>query len=155
MSQLSAAGFTVYEAGPCGYELYRKLRKAGIHCDVSAPSLTPQKPGDSKIEENAQKPEYAKELEERKAWYGKMETFGDALIESNMKWRFDNLKDAVVRLKDPDYARAMHHLTKGFEDVTLLTTPEIVKAVEITKAKLISLGEHSTKTAFGARNAAG
>jgi transposase len=36
----------VYEAGPCGYELYRKLRKAGIHCDVIAPSLTPQKPGD-------------------------------------------------------------------------------------------------------------
>lgn len=36
----------VYEAGPCGYDLYRKLRKAGIHCDVIAPSLTPQKPGD-------------------------------------------------------------------------------------------------------------
>src|ERR1051326_3392780 len=36
----------VYEAGPCGYELYRKLKKAGIHCDVIAPSLMPQKPGD-------------------------------------------------------------------------------------------------------------
>jgi transposase len=36
----------VYEAGPCGYELYRKLQKAGIHCDVIAPSLTPHKPGD-------------------------------------------------------------------------------------------------------------
>jgi transposase len=36
----------VYEAGPCGYELYRKLRKAGIHCDVIAPSLTPVKPSD-------------------------------------------------------------------------------------------------------------
>jgi transposase len=36
----------VYEAGPCGYELYRKLRGAGIHCDVIAPSLTPRKPGD-------------------------------------------------------------------------------------------------------------
>jgi transposase len=36
----------VYEAGPCGYELYRKLRQAGIHCDVVAPSLTPRKPGD-------------------------------------------------------------------------------------------------------------
>jgi transposase len=36
----------VYEAGPCGYELYRKLREAGIHCDVIAPSLTPEKPGD-------------------------------------------------------------------------------------------------------------
>jgi transposase len=36
----------VYEAGPCGYELYRKLRKAGIHSDVIAPSMTPRKPGD-------------------------------------------------------------------------------------------------------------
>lgn len=36
----------VYEAGPCGYELYRKLKKVGIHCDVIAPSLTPQRPGD-------------------------------------------------------------------------------------------------------------
>lgn len=34
-----------YEAGPCGFELYRRLRKAGIHCDVAAPSLTPVKPG--------------------------------------------------------------------------------------------------------------
>jgi len=36
----------VYEAGPCGYPLARKLRKAGIRCDVIAPSLTPRKPGD-------------------------------------------------------------------------------------------------------------
>src|SRR5881396_3714545 len=36
----------VYEAGPCGYELYRRLTKAGIHCAVIAPSLTPQRPGD-------------------------------------------------------------------------------------------------------------
>jgi transposase len=35
----------VYEAGPCGYQLYRKMREAGIHCDVIAPSLTPRKPG--------------------------------------------------------------------------------------------------------------
>ena len=36
----------VYEAGPCGYELYRQLRQAGIQCDVIAPSLTPRIPGD-------------------------------------------------------------------------------------------------------------
>lgn len=35
----------VYEAGPCGYELYRRLTKAGLQCDVAAPSLTPRKPG--------------------------------------------------------------------------------------------------------------
>src|SRR5437764_13305637 len=36
----------VYEAGPCGYELYRRLTKAGLKCFVAAPSLTPRKPGD-------------------------------------------------------------------------------------------------------------
>lgn len=36
----------VYEAGPCGFEMYRRLRKSGITCEVAAPSLTPRKPGD-------------------------------------------------------------------------------------------------------------
>ena len=36
----------VYEAGPCGYELYRRVRKSGIECAIAAPSLTPRKPGD-------------------------------------------------------------------------------------------------------------
>jgi hypothetical protein len=32
----------VYEAGPCGYELYRRLTKARLQCQVAAPTLTPQ-----------------------------------------------------------------------------------------------------------------
>lgn len=36
----------VYEAGPCGYGLYRHLRAKGIECTVVAPSLTPRRPGD-------------------------------------------------------------------------------------------------------------
>jgi len=36
----------VYEAGPCGYELYRLLVSKGIDCSVAAPSLTPRKPGE-------------------------------------------------------------------------------------------------------------
>jgi len=35
----------VYEAGPCGYEMYRRLTKAKLQCQVAAPSLTPYKPG--------------------------------------------------------------------------------------------------------------
>lgn len=35
-----------YEAGPCGYVLQRQLTAIGIPCDVIAPSLIPQKPGD-------------------------------------------------------------------------------------------------------------
>lgn len=36
----------VYEAGPCGYELYRRLKAKGIDCQVAAPALTPRKPGE-------------------------------------------------------------------------------------------------------------
>jgi transposase len=36
----------VYEAGPCGYWLYRYLNKKGYDCWVVAPSLIPKKAGD-------------------------------------------------------------------------------------------------------------
>ena len=36
----------VYEAGPCGFEIYRHLTKKGFACKVIAPSLTPRKAGD-------------------------------------------------------------------------------------------------------------
>jgi transposase len=35
-----------YEAGPCGYALYRHLKRKGIPCVVVAPSLIPKHPGD-------------------------------------------------------------------------------------------------------------
>ena len=35
-----------YEAGPCGYDLYRLLGTMGVACDVIAPSLTPVRAGD-------------------------------------------------------------------------------------------------------------
>lgn len=36
----------IYEAGPCGYWLYRYLTKKDYDCWVVAPSLIPKKPGD-------------------------------------------------------------------------------------------------------------
>ncbi|MBF3855743.1 IS110 family transposase [Burkholderia pseudomallei] len=36
----------VYEAGPCGYGLYRQLVAEGFECMVCAPSLIPKKPGE-------------------------------------------------------------------------------------------------------------
>jgi transposase len=35
-----------YEAGPCGYEIYRQISQLGHHCSVVAPSLIPTKPGE-------------------------------------------------------------------------------------------------------------
>jgi transposase len=34
-----------YEAGPCGYDLYRLLCAIGVACDIVAPALTPIAPG--------------------------------------------------------------------------------------------------------------
>lgn len=36
----------VYEAGPCGYEIYRHLSAKGFDCTVAAPSMIPRKSGD-------------------------------------------------------------------------------------------------------------
>ena len=35
----------VYEAGPCGYTVHRKLLDAGYECRVVAPSLIPRRRG--------------------------------------------------------------------------------------------------------------
>ena len=35
-----------YEAGPCGYEVYRQLTPLGIDCEVVAPSRIPKAPGE-------------------------------------------------------------------------------------------------------------
>lgn len=43
----SRSGLRVcYEAGPCGYVIYRFLQRLKIDCMVVAPSLIPKKPGD-------------------------------------------------------------------------------------------------------------
>jgi transposase len=36
----------VYEAGPCGYEIYRYLSRRGIDCMVVAPGMIPKRSGD-------------------------------------------------------------------------------------------------------------
>src|SRR5690348_10345671 len=46
VKQLDGEVRVVYEAGPCGYDLYRKLRQKKISCEVAAPSLTPRRPGE-------------------------------------------------------------------------------------------------------------
>lgn len=46
IKQLEGEVRMVYEAGPCGYELYRNLRKKKIGCEVAAPSLTPRRAGE-------------------------------------------------------------------------------------------------------------
>ena len=42
-----------YEAGPCGYVLYRVSDREGPDCQVVAPSLIPKKPGDKREDRQA------------------------------------------------------------------------------------------------------
>ena len=49
VTQLAGKGSKVrfcYEAGPCGYEVYRQLVGWGYDCVVVAPALIPRRPGD-------------------------------------------------------------------------------------------------------------
>lgn len=49
LKRLSPAGEVVsycYEAGPCGYGIYRQITQSGHDCQVVAPSLIPRRPGD-------------------------------------------------------------------------------------------------------------
>ena len=49
MGRLSPHGEVLsfcYEAGPCGYGVYREIVELGHDCQVVAPSLIPRKPGD-------------------------------------------------------------------------------------------------------------
>jgi transposase len=36
----------LYQAGPCGFVIYRHLKKRGIECGVVSPAGVPKKPGD-------------------------------------------------------------------------------------------------------------
>src|ERR671912_207307 len=49
VSRLSSPGTALsfcYEAGPCGYGIYRQLTKLGAECLVIAPSMMPRRPGE-------------------------------------------------------------------------------------------------------------
>jgi transposase len=49
LQRLSPEGEVVsycYEAGPCGYGIYRQITQSGHDCQVVAPSLIPTRPGD-------------------------------------------------------------------------------------------------------------
>ncbi len=49
IQRLSPQGEVVsycYEAGPCGYGIYRQITQSGHACQVVAPSLIPRRPGD-------------------------------------------------------------------------------------------------------------
>lgn len=93
----------VYEAGPCGYELYRRLRKSGLECEVAAPSLTPRKPGD-RVKTNRRD---ARKL-------GRLYRAGELTLITVPDARQESVRD-LVRARETaskDLLRARHQLSK-------------------------------------------
>src|ERR671930_1257998 len=92
----------VYEAGPCGYWLYRYLSKKGHVCWVVAPSLIPQKPGDRVKTNRRDAIKLARLMRSGDLTPVYVPTVEDEAIRDLCRAREDalrDLKDAQLRLK--------------------------------------------------------
>ena len=92
-----------YEAGPCGYTLYRQLQGMGISCAVVAPSLTPVRPGD-RVKTDSRD---ARKL-------ARMERAGELTAVWVPQKEYEVVRD-LVRAREgaqQDLLRAKHRLTK-------------------------------------------
>jgi transposase len=103
--KLQAKGKTlhfVYEAGPCGYWLYRYLSKKNLTCWVVAPSQIPQKAGDRVKTDRRDAVQLARLLRSGDLTPVYIPTVEDEAIRDVVRAREDALKDlkaAKVRLK--------------------------------------------------------
>lgn len=103
LKELKGKVRVVYEAGPCGYELYRRLRRSGLECEVAAPSLTPRKPGD-RVKTNRRD---ARKL-------GRLYRAGELTLITVPDARQESVRD-LVRAREAankDLLRARHQLSK-------------------------------------------
>ena len=91
-----------YEAGPCGYVLYRYLTRKGFPCLVVAPSLIPKKPGDRVKTDRRDAVQLARLLRSGDLTSVYVPTVEDEAIRDVTRAREDALKDlkaAKLRLK--------------------------------------------------------
>ena len=92
----------VYEAGPCGYWLYRYLTTRGHICWVVAPSLIPQKAGNRVKTDRRDAVQLARLLRSGDLTPGSVPTVEDEAIRDLSRAREDALRDlktAKFRLK--------------------------------------------------------
>jgi transposase len=91
----------VYEAGPCGYWLYRYLSKKGLKCWVVAPSQIPKKAGDRVKTDRRDAMQLARLLRSGDLTPIYVPVVEDEAIRDLVRAREDALKDgkAKVRLK--------------------------------------------------------
>ena len=92
----------IYEAGPCGYWLYRYLQKKGYDCWVVAPSLIPKKAGERVKTDRRDAVQLARLARSGDLTLVYVPTVDDEAIRDLTRAREDvisDLKDAKFRLK--------------------------------------------------------
>lgn len=102
LQSLSPTLLFAYEAGPCGYVLYRHLTNKGLDCRVVAPSLIPKKPGERVKTDRRDAVEIARLLRSGDLTAVYVPSVEDEAIRDLARAREDtmrNLKAAKLRLK--------------------------------------------------------
>jgi len=92
-----------YEAGPCGYEVYRQLTRLGQDCAVIAPSLTPRRPGDRVKTDRRDAEKLARYFRAGELSVVRVPSVEEEAARDLVRVREDALED---------YQRARHRLTK-------------------------------------------
>ncbi len=105
-----------YEAGPCGYVLYRYLTKKGLDCRVVAPSLMPKRPGDRVKNDRRDAVELARLLRSGDLDAVYVPTVEDEAIRDLARAREDTLrtlKAAKLRLKSFLLRLGLHYVGRS------------------------------------------
>jgi transposase len=100
---LHAPAVFVYEAGPCGYELYRQLTVLGERVVVVAPTLTPVRPGDRVKTDRRDAEKLARLYRAGELTPIRVPTCAEEAARDLMRGREDTLEDRL---------RARHRLSK-------------------------------------------
>ena len=105
-----------YEAGPCGYGLYRDLTGQGFNCQVVAPSLIPKKPGDKVKTDRRDAVELARLLRSGDLTRVHVPTIEDEAIRDLCRARDAarlTLKNAKLRLKSFLLRLGLHYVGRA------------------------------------------
>lgn len=105
-----------YEAGPCGYVLYRYLTRIGLDCRVVAPSMMPKRPGDRVKTDRRDAMEIARLLRRGDLAPVYVPTVEDEAIRDLVRAREDarcSLKAAKLRLKSFLLRLGLHYVGRA------------------------------------------
>jgi transposase len=143
----------IYEAGPCGYWLYRYFTKKGYDCWVVAPSLVPQKAGDRVKTDRRDAMQLARLARSGDLTVVYVPKVEDEAIRDLTRAREDtlsNLKDAKFRLKafllrhDIRYTGRAHWRPAHLRWLSEVVCPTPVQQI-VFQAYVRAVNEHTAR----------